>query len=277
MLSAQNERMLKPGETFWECVKTEVDYSKYCPEMVVVPAGTFLMGSSKAKENESKFLKGSQQQHEVMIARPLAVSKFEVTYDQWDACIQYGSCTPVESPFGRGKLPVININWRDAQQYVTWLSERTGRQYRLLSETEWEYSARAGTTGPYSFGADETLLEGYAWYAKNSGNRTHRVGEKNPNGFGLYDMHGNVWEWVEDCEHEAENTLWPPSDGSAWRADECREHIVRGGGWLDDPPGLLSVARAKTTTDDRYYTLGFRVARTLSAPSAAITAPLVEH
>ena len=166
VLTAQAERMLKPGETFSECVKTDGDYSKYCPQMVVVPAGKFLMGSP-ATEKDRYDDEGPQ--HEVTIARPFAVSKFELTFDHWDACIQYGGCTRVASPYGGGKQPAINMSWDDAQEYLKWLSRLTGHEYRLLSEAEWEYAARAGTTSPYSFEGDESALGEYAWSSREFG------------------------------------------------------------------------------------------------------------
>jgi formylglycine-generating enzyme required for sulfatase activity len=161
VLTAQNEQMLKPGASFTECVKTDGSYSKYCPEMTVVPAGKFMMGSP-ATEKDRYDDEGPQ--HEVTIARSFAISKFEVTFDQWDACIQYVGCTRFGSPFGGGKQPAVNISWDDAQEYVNWLSRLTGQSYRLLTEAEWEYAARAGTTSPYSFEGDEAALGEYAWY-----------------------------------------------------------------------------------------------------------------
>jgi formylglycine-generating enzyme required for sulfatase activity len=258
-LTAQAERVLKPGETFWECIKTDANYSKYCPEMVLVPSGKFIMGSP-ATENDRYDDEGPQ--HEIAIARRFAVSKLEVTFDQLDACVQYGGCTRVGDPFGGGKQPAINVKWDEAQEYVKWLSGLTGQQYRLLSEAEWEYAARARTTGPYSFEGDDSVLGEYAWYAKNSGNRTHPVGEKKPNGFGLYDMHGNVWEWVEDCYHDSYQEA--PSDGSAWIVGACGERVVRGGAWGGNPRDLRSAVRGGNTPGNRTNVLGFRVGRTLT-------------
>jgi formylglycine-generating enzyme required for sulfatase activity len=257
-ITAQAERMLKPGEQFRECAKTDGDYSKYCPEMVVVPSGKFKMGSPPT-EKCRKTNEGPE--HEVTIASHFAVSKFEVTVDQWETCIKYGDCTRVRSPFGGDKQPQINVSWYDAQEYVNWLSRLTGQQYRLLSEAEWEYAARAGTTSPYSFEGESALGE-YAWYSENSKKQTHPIGEKKPNVFGLYDMHGNVWEWVEDCYHENYNEA--PADGKAWTAGDCDSRAVRGGGWNYDPGYLRSASRTNSTSDDRNYDVGFRVGRTLT-------------
>jgi formylglycine-generating enzyme required for sulfatase activity len=272
-LRADNERMLKPGDSFWECVKTEERYSRYCPEMVVLPAGKFMMGSPETEKDREK---DEGPLHEVTIARPFAVSKYAVTFDQWDACVAYGGCAEPQagrSKWGRGRQPAIYVNWEDAQQYVRWLSGLTGQRqrYRLISEAEWEYAARAGSTTAYSFGEDPAMLGDYAWYGGNSKQQAHPVGEKKPNAFGLYDMHGNVWQWVEDCYHQ--DYKGAPEKGLAWiQADDCF-HMVRGGSWEDGPSVLRSAFRGELGRihsfpdgggDVRYRTLGFRVGRTLT-------------
>jgi formylglycine-generating enzyme required for sulfatase activity len=127
---------------------------------------------------------------------------------------------------------VIDVNWDNARSYVAWLSRMTGKPYRLLSEAEYEYAARAGTTTTYSFGDDSAMLGDYAWFLDNSGHRAHPVGEKKPNAFGLYDMHGNVEQWVEDCWHES--YYGAPREGSAWTSGDCTVRVVRGGTWLDN-------------------------------------------
>jgi formylglycine-generating enzyme required for sulfatase activity len=269
VLTAQKERLLKPGETFSECVKTNGDYSKYCPEMVVIPAGKFMMGSPSTEKDREK---DEGPQHEVTIARPFAISKFEVTFDHWDTCVQYGGCMRwrlVGASFGGGKQPAINVSWDDAKEYVNWLSWLTGEPYRLLTEAEWEYAARAGSTGPYSFEGDASLLGEYAWYSENSGDHTHPVGEKKPNAFGLYDVHGNVFEWVEDCYHNSYDGS--PRDGTAWIEGDCSSRVVRGGAWSGGPQDLRSANRGGITSDEGYVALGFRVGRTLSAGADAIT------
>jgi formylglycine-generating enzyme required for sulfatase activity len=240
---------------FKECAKD-------CPEMVVIPAGSFVMGSPDG-ENGRYDVEGPQ--HDVVFAQPFAVSRFDVTFDDWDACAAYGDCDPhaSDSGFGRGRQPVINVTWDDAKQYAAWLSRITGKPYRLLSEAEWEYAARAGTRTAYSFGDDESMLDEYAWYSPNSGWRPHPVGEKKPNAFGLYDMHGNVWQWVEDCWHE-NYAGEPPKDGSAWIAKaNCAIRVVRGGSRYGVPQSLRSAHRLRSTTDSRVNLLGFRVGRTL--------------
>jgi formylglycine-generating enzyme required for sulfatase activity len=254
--TAEQERALKPGESFREC-----DDEKYCPEMVVVPAGEFMMGSP---DYEKGRYDSEGPRHPVKIARRFAISKYEVTFDQWDACVATGGCNirgAGPSIFGRGRQPAIYVSWDDAQQYVKWLSGLTGQDYRLLSEAEWEYAARAGTTSPYSFGGDEAVLGDYVWYDKNSDIRTHPVGEKKANAFGLFDMHGNVWEWVEDCYDSYDRT---PIDGSAWTKGDCSRRVARGGSWVDNPRDLRSAGRFGFATDNRNSGLGFRVGRTLS-------------
>jgi formylglycine-generating enzyme required for sulfatase activity len=252
VLTAQAEQTLKAGDSFKEC-------SSQCPQMVVLPAGTFVMGSPVDEKDRSEH---EGPQHKVILDKPFAVSKFEVTFDQWDTCIAYGDCPLVrDSAFGRGRRPVINVTWDDAQRYVTWLSAMTGKNYRLLSEAEWEYAARAGTSSRFSFGDDETKLPDYAWYAANSDSKTHEVGEKLPNAFGLYDMHGNVWEWVQDCYGPYTQGT---SNGLASTSGDCSRHVVRGGSWYYNVQNLRSATRDKNAIDNRFNSLGFRVGRTLS-------------
>jgi formylglycine-generating enzyme required for sulfatase activity len=156
---------------------------------------------------------------------------------------------------------VINVSWDEAQQYVTWFARMTGRTYRLLSETEWEYAARAGAADRYSFGDDHATLGLYAWYDANSGAQTQPVGGKTPNAFNLHDMHGNVWEWIADCYQANYNDA--PTDGSAWIAEACGLRVVRGGSWYDGPQNLRSASRLKITPEHRNIHIGFRVGRTL--------------
>jgi formylglycine-generating enzyme required for sulfatase activity len=256
VLTADAERALKPGDSFRECAKD-------CPEMVVVPAGEFMIGSPA---DESDHYDNEGPLHRVTIARPLAVSKFEVTFELWDACVAVGTCAHVpDSNMGRGTQPVINVSWDHAQQYVAWLATMTGRPYRLLSEAEWEYAARAGTTTAYSWG-DELGKNnancngcGSEW----DGRQTAPVGSFPPNQFGLYDMHGNVWEWVEDCLHT--NYEGAPDDGSAWIVQgDCNNRVIRGGSWIGYPVGLRSALRFWFSADDHGTDLGFRIARTLN-------------
>jgi formylglycine-generating enzyme required for sulfatase activity len=217
-------------------------------------------------ETEKGYSDNEGPQQKVMISRPLAIARFELTFAEWDACAAHGDCAGDIPASGsrRPRLPVINVSWDDAQSYVAWLSEITGKAYRLLSETEWEYAARAGSTTRYSFGDDEAELDQYSWYSGNSINRAHPVGQKTPNAFGVFDMHGNVWEWVEDCYHD--DYEGAPVDGAAWTTGDCDARVVRGGSWDSDPQHLRAATRLRNTPANQFNYLGFRVGRALLTP-----------
>jgi formylglycine-generating enzyme required for sulfatase activity len=249
-----------PGLDFKECPNG-------CPVMVVVPAGRFIMGApddemgSPDDEPDRNATEGPL--HEVTIAK-FAVSKFEVTFDDWDACVSAAACPRVPDSWGRGAMPVINVSWRDAKQYVGWLSQVTGNEYRLLAEAEWEYAARAGANTPYSWGEDPAVGEancngcGSQWDLK----QTAPVGSFKPNTFGLHDMHGNVWEWVEDTWHE--NYAGAPGDGSAWlQGGDTNYRVARGGSWRNESELVRAAVRVKRNINVQFDTLGFRVARTI--------------
>ncbi len=235
-----------------------------CPEMVVVPAGSFTMGSP---ESEGWRRVDEGPAHRVEIARPFAVGAYEVTFAEWDACVAGGGCggyRPHDRGWGRESRPVIHVSWEDAQSYVRWLSRKTGRQYRLPSESEWEYAARAGTDTRYHWG-DEVGLNrancagcGSRW----DDERTAPVGSFEANGFGLHDVHGNVWEWVEDCRNASH--AGAPADGSARTAGVCGLRVLRGGSWYFLPRYLRSAFRAWSGRGERGGNVGFRVARTLT-------------
>ena len=254
-LSPERERALKPQASFRECTQD-------CPEMIVTPAGEFIMGSP-ATETDRFDSEGPQ--HKVAIAGRFAVSRFDVTFADWDACVAVGGCPQVgDGGFGRGTKPVINVTWNDAQQYAAWLSKMTGQPYRLLTEAEWEYAARAGTATAYSWG--DEIGEGNA-DCKECGSawdnaETAPVGSFKPNAFGLYDMAGNVWQWVQDCDHGDYDGA--PTDGSAWTSADCGRHVVRGGSWVDRPQLLRSAVRLRFSAAFRISNLGFRIARTLT-------------
>jgi len=193
------------------------------------------------------------------------MGKFDVTFANWDACVSVGGCPRVgDSNFGRGTRPVINVNWNDAQQYVAWLSKMTGEPYHLLTEAEWEYAARAGATTAYYWGDEIGVGNancngcGSQW----DGRETAPVGSFKPNAFGLYDMAGNVVQWVQDCYHS--RYYGAPTDGSAWTSGDCSARVVRGGSWNDDPRILRSANRYRYLSDFGDDTLGFRVERTLT-------------
>ncbi len=236
-----------------------------CPEMVVVPAGTYMMGSEKGNDDEKPV-------HQVTIEQPFAVGKYEVTFAEWEACVAGGGCNgyrPDDQGWGRGRRPVIEVSWEDAQNYVRWLSEQTGEAYRLLSEAEWEYVARAGATTRYTWGDEigENRANcngcGSRWDYK----QTAPVGSFSANVFGLYDVHGNVWEWVVDCWNE--NYEGSPDDGRAWGSSwfdsgDCTRRVVRGGSWINVTRHLRSAVRYRYSAGGRDDIYGVRLARTLT-------------
>ena len=245
------------GSVFRDC--------EFCPELVVVPAGSYRMGSPPGEVGS---FADEIPRHRVTIARPFAVGVYEVTFDEWDACVSAGGCShrPDDRGWGRGDRPVINVSWNDAKEYVDWLSRETGEEYRLLAESEWEYVARAGTTTAYHFGT--IIPSGQANYGRNEGG-TVPVGSYAANGFGLHDVHGNVWEWVEDCWHE--DYSGAPTDGSAWTSGEdCDRRVLRGGSWWNKgifqyAGKLRSAYRGKVRAGNRdAVSSGFRIARALA-------------
>jgi formylglycine-generating enzyme required for sulfatase activity len=261
------EQRLDAPPAIWPASRglTEFRDCADCPTMVVIPAGEFTMGAPAVEL-------GGEAQHRVRIEVPFAVSKFEITFAEWDACVAAGGCRgyqPGDEGWGRGSNPAMNISWEDAKAFAAWLSAKTGRTYRLLSEAEWEYAARAGTVAayPYADGLSPTKAN-YDASTDGTGpsdvnrQRTVPVGSFLPNAFGLYDMQGNVSEWVEDCWND-EYTTAAPTDGSAWVEGDCKGHVVRGGSWEDSATELRSAARTGGAKDDRFYTDGVRIARSL--------------
>jgi len=253
-IEQEKTQAAKPGSDFKECANG-------CPVMIVIPAGKFIMGPP---ENEPDRNASEGPQHEVTVAKPFAVSKLEVTFEDWDACVAAAACPRVTDGWGRGKMPVINVSWSDAKQYVGWLSELTGKEYRLLTEAEWEYAARAGAHTRYSWGDELGMGNancdgcGSPWDLK----QTAPVGSFKPNALGLYDMHGNVWEWVEDSWHETYDDA--PTDGSAWlRGGDPSFRVVRGGSWRNDSELVRAAVRVRRNINVRFDTLGFRVARSI--------------
>ena len=243
------ERALKPGDTFRECAND-------CPEMIVLPAGEFMMGGYGFEG----------PQHKVLFAKPFAVSKFEITFKYWDACVAVGRCgqyRPPDEDWGRATRPVIYVNWDDAQSYVAWFSKMTGQIYRLLSEAEWEYAARAGTQTVYSWGDQIGIGNANCdgCRSKWDNRMTAPVGSFKSNPFGLYDMHGNVWEWVQDCYEDYYNGA--PTDGSA-RSGDCSNRVVRGGSWFNPPNSVRSGKRDRLAPGLRFNSQGFRIARTIT-------------
>ena len=266
--------MLKPGTVF-----RDID-APWCPEMVVLPAGSFLMGSPEDEEDRDN---DEGPQHRVTIGHPLAIGLYPITVSEyrrfvettghshadglqiWDGSLWRREASKSWRDPGfqqTDRHPVVGVSWRDSQAYLEWLKRETGKPYRLPSEGEWEYAARAGMVTRYAFG--DAITPKDANYSESKLDRTTEVGVYTPNSWGLYDMHGNVWEWVEDVWHDGyEGT---PSNG-AW-IDEggnnsSRIRILRGGSWGSGPGGLRSAMRNKGGLDYRDNDLGFRVARKL--------------
>ncbi len=241
------------------------------PEMVRVAGGEYAMGSGADEPSRAA---NESPRHQVRI-RPFALGRTEVTWDEWLACVGDGGCDSAQSEaaggdagWGRGPRPVINVSWEDANDYVRWLSEKTGLAYRLPTEAEWEYAARAGAVTSYAWGDAGPKCDGAASNGANfavcTDDRTRPVASFPANGFGLHDMAGNVWEWVEDCAHG--DYRGAPDDGSAWITDctaPLSHRIVRGGSWADNAPSLRAARRYGRGFDTRDRTIGFRVARSL--------------
>ncbi len=233
------------------------------PESAVIPAGSFQMGcvSDSVLCDDDEF-----PVHTVTIPASLAVGKYEVTFSEWDACVESGGCrhVPDDWGWGRGNRPVMRVSWEDTQEYVAWLSEETGYEYRLLSESEWEYAARAGSRTAYSWGDEigDNRANCGGCGSRWDFERTAPVGSFAANAFGLHDMHGNVYEWVEDCWNGS--YVGAPSDGSAWLRGDCSRRVLRGGSWNFDPRYLRSANRNWLRSGSRGNFIGFRVARTFT-------------
>jgi formylglycine-generating enzyme required for sulfatase activity len=254
-------RCLRPMDSFKDCPE--------CPEMVILPGGEFQMGSG---EQEAERSDSEGPQHTVKISRPFAIGKYEVTFAEWDACVAGGGCRyrPRDSGWGRNRRPVINVSWDDAmKEYLPWVSKKTGQAYRLLTEAEWEYAARADTATPFATGSTVTTKDAnfdgtntYGGSAKGEyRQRTLEVGSFPSNAFGLHDMHGNVWEWVADCY--VDTYVNAPSDGSASAEVPNCNRVMRGGSWIDSPRVLRSAYRGFVPSNTRFIYRGFRVARVL--------------
>lgn len=251
--TSNTSRSWRVGQEFDDC-----GGANWCPRMVVVPAGRFLMGSphTEAERNDDE-----GPQHEVAIGQ-FAVGKYEVTISEWSACVNRGGC-PTDQLTRQllqenGDHPAHGLSWNDTQNFVRWLSHETGQNYRLLTEAEWEYAARAGTTTPYPTGTSiNTSL------ARYDSPDVAVVGSFAPNGFGLHDMLGNVYEWVEDCYHS--DYRGAPTDGSAWVRANRQERVGRGAGvsFHSIPLGPRSAYRDQAPPNLGYDNWGFRVARDL--------------
>jgi len=241
---------MKPGDTFKDCEE--------CPEMIVVPPGLFIMGLGGTAKKEGPA-------HRVNISRPFAIGVYEVTFDQWEACVADGGCSndPDDHDWGRGNRPVVNVTIADVGEYLAWVSQKTGKTYRLPSEAEWEYAHRGGTTTPFWWGEEvgENLANckdcGSEWSAKS----TAPVGSFAANPYGLYDTMGNAYEWTADCWNETHDAA--PGDGSARTDGDCRQRVMRGGSFYYFKKVGRSSYRARNRNEVNSYWLGFRIARDL--------------
>jgi formylglycine-generating enzyme required for sulfatase activity len=223
-----------------------------------------MMGSPESDKDRAE---DEWPQREVTIAKPFAVGKTELTFDEWDTCVAAGACQePLDSGFGRGDRPVIHVSWNEAKAYTDWLSRMTGKEYGLLTETEWEYAARGGTATRYSWGdeAGEGNANCSGCKSQWDGKQTAPVGSFKPNGFGLYDMHGNVWEWVQDCYVEKASASAPKDGSPAKEPTDCGSRVLRGGSWFNDPGFMRAAYRYGYFPGLRYSVVGFRVMRVLS-------------
>lgn len=250
--SGATESGARTPERFRDCAD--------CPEMVAIPAGSFDMG---ARASETGWEADEWPSHRVTL-KGFALAVTELTFAQWDACVADGGCNgyrPDDMGWGRGERPVVNVGWLDAQAYVQWLSRKTGWRYRLPSEAEWEYACRAGARRRYCGGDDIDVL---AWHDGNSGGlfspaRTQPVARKRANGFGLRDMTGNVWEWVEDCYRDS--FIGAPNNGRAWASAECKYRVLRGAAWSSLSDDARATARGWDAANVRDGGAGFRIAR----------------
>jgi formylglycine-generating enzyme required for sulfatase activity len=294
-LDSQQRQLKEAGTVFCDKLKD----GSQGPEMVVIPAGTFKMGDVQNAGSDSE-----KPVHVVHIQKPFAIGRYQVTFDDFDEYVkatgaiqpgdigrdllesikasrsdqskslfdEYDVHSEIGEPalkddkgWGRGRRPVIHVSWNEAVEYAKWLADQTGMPYRLPTEAEWEYAARSGGRDENWAGTSrDQELSSYAWYDANSGGKTQPVGAKKPNSLGLFDMSGNVWEWVEDCWHENYNNA--PADGSAWLREgggDCGQRVLRGGSWFSVPSDLRVSFHGRADFTARSHNIGFRLARDL--------------
>jgi formylglycine-generating enzyme required for sulfatase activity len=244
----RSEPGTRAAESFSDC--------PVCPLMVVVPGGDFVMGSDGDRADE-------KPRHRVSFRAPFAIGAHEVTIREWMACVDDGACRYAPEDVDDERLPIANVSWDDAVGYARWLTEKTGAEYRLPSEAEWEYAASGGTTTAFWWGdeAPEGRANCRGCGSEWEGKSPAPVGSFAPNPFGLYDVHGNVWEWTMDCANPSYEGA--PSDGSAWLAGDCLARMLRGGSWNLGPDYMRTARRNHYDRDVRYYVHGLRVARGL--------------
>lgn len=258
-LATESPSTTPPPTTFTESKTDERAFKDCpgCPVMVPITPGTFIMGDDRGDRSE-------QPAHTVTISKPFAIGKYEVTVAQWRACVVAGACKKVsDNMMPADYAPIRDVSWDDATDYTAWLSQTTGQEYRLPTEAEWELAARAGSNTTYWWG--DKMSPGKA-NCKDCGNKWSQdlpveVGTLEANPFGLFDMNGNVWEWVSDCWHK--NYTGAPRDGSSWNTAGCTVRVIRGGSWRNDKSYVHSASRFKYDAYVRYLQNGFRVAKSL--------------
>ncbi|MFN3077071.1 MAG: formylglycine-generating enzyme family protein [Alphaproteobacteria bacterium] len=250
LLSATFAQAWQTGEVFRDCTE--------CPEVVVVPAGEFVMGADDGPADQ-------KPAHLVKLANPFAMTTNVITFDQWESCLADGGCSknPDDHEWGRGTRPVINVSWDDARGYAGWLSRKTGARYRLPTEAEFEYAARAGTTTAFWWGDEVGVDHANCRHCTGPtiSDRSSPAGSYPANPFGLYDMNGNVWEWIADCWYP--NHKAAPDDGSAREAPNCAYRVSKGGAWYYEPRLSRPSARVRQHNTMWSYTVGFRLVREL--------------
>ena len=243
------DQTLAPGDVFRDCPE--------CPDMVVVPPGLYVMGTKGVKSEEPVRI--------IRFKKPFALSRFEILHSEWQSCVDASVCRhqPDDHDWGKNRMPVINVDHAMVHNFTTWLIGRTGKNYRLPSEAEWEYAARAGSKSNYWFGDDvgDNQVNCRECSAPWSGIGNAPVGSFPPNPWGLYDMHGNAFEWVEDCWHP--NYEGAPKDASPWAEDGCKYRVIRGGSWYYYSRMSRSANRQKNPGQVKSYWLSFRVVREL--------------
>jgi formylglycine-generating enzyme required for sulfatase activity len=247
------------------------DCAAGCPVMIIVPTGSFSMGSP---DDEPQRGNDEGPQHDVTISKVFAAGKYPVTFEEWDYCRLHGGCAevfPSDNNWGRGTNPVMNVSWQDAQNYVAWLSQTTGKTYRLLTEAEREYIARAGTKTPFWWGTKVSTMQanydGTKKYLDEPPGlyrqETLSANTFNANPWGFFQVSGNTWDWVQDCYHDSYEGA--PKDGAAWLTGDCTRRVLRGGSWGSQPRNIRSAARWRQPLDTREPYYGFRVARVCDA------------
>jgi formylglycine-generating enzyme required for sulfatase activity len=233
--------------------------------MVTLAPGEFRMGASWFdRESQSD----ERPAVAVEITESFAIGQHEITFDDWQVCVDDGGClgyVPDDHRWGRGLRPVIYVSWDDSQAYISWLREKTGKNYRLPTEAEWEYACRAGTVTKYSFG--DGISPAFANYGRNE-LHTKEIGSYDPNPWGLFDMNGNVWEWVEDVYNDGHGGR--PEDGRAWLdGPDRQDRVIRGGSWDDRARRVRCISRNGKDSDQRENEIGFRVALTCGLDTKA--------